>query len=53
VHLSLSVDNRLLAEDVDRVHPLKEGCVGLWIGMDASAQRTGEAEFDDFMARAG
>jgi hypothetical protein len=51
VHLSLSIDDRPLGEYVDRANPLTEGCVGLWIGVDATARRTGEAEFDDFAVR--
>ena len=51
MHLSLSVDGQPLAEWVDTANPLTEGCVGLWIGMDATARTTGEAEFDDFIAR--
>src|SRR6478735_8608568 len=52
-HLSLSIDGRPLADYVDRANPLKEGGVGLWIGMDDTARITGEAEFDDFIVRAG
>jgi len=51
VRLSLSVDDRPLAQYVDRTHPLTEGSVGLWIGMDATARSRGEAAFDDFTVR--
>jgi hypothetical protein len=51
VRLSLSVDDRPLVEYVDRTNPLPEGCVGLRIGMDGTASRAGEVEFDDFTVR--
>jgi len=51
VHLSLTVDGQPLADYVDRVHPLTEGCVGFWIGMDPAARGTGAVRFDDFTAR--